>query len=258
MRVGRLREYRRAAAPRGATRGGRMVLVEASRERPCLLLWRSSAEPDEGLELRPLTDDDERALAARAELERRDFELLSELLEASSVPLELLGVERGLHDEALEVFYRAPERADWRAISDQLRARRDGAVTWRQVTSRAKAQMCGGVGVCGRELCCSTVLRDMPVVTFMMARGQGRGVSPEQTAGACGRLKCCLRYELDELPGERSWLNVGARVACPRLGGAVIVEALDELGRTARVRAARSDAREVFLRELYALGGEAS
>ncbi|MGL1765635.1 regulatory iron-sulfur-containing complex subunit RicT, partial [Vibrio parahaemolyticus] len=80
-----------------------------------------------------------------------------------------------------------------RDLSQRLRAR----VDLKQVGARDEAKMVGGIGSCGRELCCSTFLVAFAPVSIKMAKDQGLVLNPTKVAGQCGRLKCCLVYEQD-------------------------------------------------------------
>lgn len=94
-------------------------------------------------------------------------------------------------------FYTAEERVDFRQLivklADAFRIR----VEMRQIGARQEAGMVGGIGSCGRELCCSTWLTDFRTVQTSSARYQQLAINPQKLAGQCGKLKCCLNYELD-------------------------------------------------------------
>lgn len=94
-------------------------------------------------------------------------------------------------------YYTAEGRVDFRQLikdmADQFRIR----VEMRQIGSRQEAQRLGGIGSCGRELCCSTWLTDFRSVSTSAARYQQLSLNPQKLAGQCGKLKCCLNYELD-------------------------------------------------------------
>jgi hypothetical protein len=94
-------------------------------------------------------------------------------------------------------YYSAEDRVDFRELirrlADEFRVR----VEMRQISLRQEAGRIGGIGVCGRELCCSTWLTDFKAVSTTAARYQNLSLNPQKLAGQCGRLKCCLNYELD-------------------------------------------------------------
>jgi len=93
----------------------------------------------------------------------------------------------------------------------------------KQIGHRDETKVVGAVGPCGRELCCSSWLRDFDSVTVKMAREQGLALNPSRLAGMCGRLKCCLRYEYSTyLELKRSLPNPGKRVESVKGNGKVV------------------------------------
>jgi cell fate regulator YaaT (PSP1 superfamily) len=93
------------------------------------------------------------------------------------------------------VYFSAPHRVDFRALVRDLAGRLGGRVELRQIGPRDEARLQGGIGPCGRDLCCSTFLKDFEPVSVRMAKDQDLPVNPLRIAGACGRLMCCLKYE---------------------------------------------------------------
>jgi cell fate regulator YaaT (PSP1 superfamily) len=93
----------------------------------------------------------------------------------------------------------------------------------KQIGARDETKVTGGIGPCGRELCCSLFLRDFEAVTVKMAREQGLALNPSRLAGMCGRLKCCLRYEYATyVELKRALPNTGKRVESVKGNGKVI------------------------------------
>ena len=95
------------------------------------------------------------------------------------------------------IYYAAEERIDFRGIVRTMSDRFKVRVEMKQIGARQEAGRIGGIGSCGRELCCSTWLTDFRSVTTSAARYQQLALNPQKLAGQCGRLKCCLNYELD-------------------------------------------------------------
>ena len=93
------------------------------------------------------------------------------------------------------IYFSAPHRVDFRALVRDLAGRLSGRVELRQVGPRDEARLQGGIGPCGRDLCCATFLKDFEPVSVRMAKDQDLPVNPLRIAGACGRLMCCLKYE---------------------------------------------------------------
>ena len=93
------------------------------------------------------------------------------------------------------VYFSAPHRVDFRALVRDLASRLHARVELRQIGPRDEARLQGGIGPCGRDLCCATFLKDFEPVSVRMAKDQDLPVNPLRIAGACGRLMCCLKYE---------------------------------------------------------------
>lgn len=193
-----------------------------------------------GLLLRMATPRDEaegRELAAQAEQERAR---VATLAAATAPGLRVIAAERllsGLRPDEpkLVVYYSSAARIDVPTVLREAHATLGVEVELVQVGARARARVCGGAGVCGRTLCCSTFLRALEPVTMRMAQVQGLTTSPETTAGACGRLKCCLRYENPLYEESRRGLpRVGWIATARRARGTVI--AIDVLRRRVLVR----------------------
>ena len=103
-----------------------------------------------------------------------------------------------MFDGSKVVFYFfAEERVDFRELVRDLAQTLHTRVEMKQIGHRDQTKLIGGVGPCGRELCCSSWLREFSSVSVKMAKEQGLSLNPSKLAGMCGRLKCCLRYEYD-------------------------------------------------------------
>ena len=94
-------------------------------------------------------------------------------------------------------YYTADDRVDFRLLIRELAGTFNIRVEMKQVGLRQEAARLGGIGSCGRELCCSTWLTDFRSVSTSAARYQQLSLNPQKLAGQCGKLKCCLNYELD-------------------------------------------------------------
>ena len=98
----------------------------------------------------------------------------------------------------LLISFISDERVDFRELAKKLASKYHTRIELRQVGARDKAKTVGGIGVCGRPLCCSSCLSSMQTVTINMAKDQNIALNPNKINGACGRLLCCLNYENDE------------------------------------------------------------
>jgi cell fate regulator YaaT (PSP1 superfamily) len=196
--------------------------------------------------VRVATEDD---LALEDELDRAsERAALRSREHATRLGLELkvLAAETLFSRDRFIIYYAAEDRLDLRELARALERDLDGRIELRQLGARERARTCGGAGVCGRTLCCTTFLRDLEPVTLRMAKVQGFSLAPEAVSGACGRLKCCLRYENPVYDEARAALpRVGAHVEARRASGEVV--ALNVLTRQATVRT-----RDGWLVTLYA------
>lgn len=120
-------------------------------------------------------------------------------------------------------FVMARERVDLRGLARDLSQALHTRVEMRQIGERDETRLLGGVGPCGRELCCNSWLREFEAVSVKMAKEQGLSLNPTKLAGMCGRLKCCLRYEYDTYVTLRKGLpKVGAHVRSVKGDGKVV------------------------------------
>jgi hypothetical protein len=111
--------------------------------------------------------------------------------------MKLSDVEYQADNTKATFYYSAEDRVDFRELIKQLAAEFKVRVEMRQISLRQEAGRIGGIGVCGRELCCSTWLSDFKNVATSAARYQNLSLNPSKLSGQCGRLKCCLNYELE-------------------------------------------------------------
>ena len=153
------------------------------------------------------------------------------------IKMKLVGVDY-LFDASKVVFYFCAEgRVDFRELVRDLAQSLHTRIEMKQIGARDETKMVGGIGPCGRELCCSTWLREFQAVSVKMAKEQGLSLNPSKLSGMCGRLKCCLRYEYDTyLELRRRLPKVGARVASLKGEGEVVRQ--DVLRQTAVIRLA--------------------
>ena len=117
------------------------------------------------------------------------------LIREHELPMKVSGIDYVLATNITTVYFTAPYRVDFRALVRDLSATMDGKVELRQLSARDEARLTGGIGSCGRELCCSTFLVDFEPVSVRMAKDQDLPLNPLRISGACGRFMCCLKYE---------------------------------------------------------------
>ena len=120
-----------------------------------------------------------------------------EIIDKLGLQMKLSDVEYQADNSKATFYYSADDRVDFRELIKLLAAEFRIRVEMRQISLRQEAGRLGGIGSCGRELCCSTWLSDFKSVSTSAARYQNLSLNPSKLSGQCGRLKCCLNYELD-------------------------------------------------------------
>src|SRR3984957_20319718 len=115
--------------------------------------------------------------------------------------MKLTRVEQALDGSRLIFYFTAHGRIDFRDRVRELAAEFHARIEMRQIGVRDEAKMIGGYGSCGRALCCTTFLTSLQAVSIRMAKQQDLSLNPSKLSGLCGRLKCCLRYELPNAKG---------------------------------------------------------
>lgn len=115
-----------------------------------------------------------------------------------NLPMKLVDAEWQFDQKKITFYFTADHRVDFRELVRELARRFRTRVELRQIGARDEAARIGGIGSCGRELCCSTWLQDFKPVSTQAARVQNLPLNPVRLSGQCGRLKCCLNYELEQ------------------------------------------------------------
>ena len=134
------------------------------------------------------------------EVKKRELPTLyrtREIVRNLKLEMKLSDIEYQADNTKATFYYSADDRVDFRELIKVLAAEFRIRVEMRQISLRQEAGRLGGVGVCGRELCCSTWLSDFKNVATSAARYQNLSLNPSKLSGQCGRLKCCLNYELE-------------------------------------------------------------
>ncbi|HVM97740.1 MAG TPA: regulatory iron-sulfur-containing complex subunit RicT [Candidatus Acidoferrales bacterium] len=140
-----------------------------------------------------------------------------------NLQMKLIKAEQPHESGKILFYFSAENRIDFRDLVRELAHVLHARIEMKQIGSRDEAKVIGAAGPCGRELCCSTWLREPGGVSVKMAKAQGLSLNPSKLAGMCGRLKCCLRYEYDTyLELGRALPNVGKRVESVKGEGVVL------------------------------------
>ena len=171
-----------------------------------------------------------KANAEDLERERRAKEHADTLLEACRERARTLGLqlrpvdaESSMDRTRVTITYTAEQRIDYRQLVRGLASQFRCRVEMRPLGARDEAKSLGGYGPCGQQLCCTRWMTEFQPVSIKMAKLQHLALNPGKLAGVCGRLKCCLRYEIENYDGaERELPNLGATVYTAKGEGRVV------------------------------------
>jgi cell fate regulator YaaT (PSP1 superfamily) len=146
--------------------------------------------------IRKATEEDLDLEDHRTQREAEAFEYCRERIAVRELKMDLSEVEASFAGHRITFYFLAEHRVDFRELVKDLAARFQTRIELRQIGVRDQAKRLDGCGPCGRAFCCSTWLRDFHPVTLRMAREQQLTLNPTKISGTCGRLMCCLAYEL--------------------------------------------------------------
>lgn len=152
--------------------------------------------------LRTATAEDEVTRARLQEREQDARRVALIRIRELGLAMKLSRVEQLFDGSRLIFYFTADARVDFRELVRQLAAEFHTRIEMRQIGVRDEARLLGGYGSCGRPLCCTTWLQSFEPVSIKMAKQQQLALNPSKLSGLCGRLKCCLRYELPNARGE--------------------------------------------------------
>ncbi len=146
-----------------------------------------------------------------------------ELVKKHKIEMRLLDANFTFDCKQLTFNFIADERVDFRSLVKDLAAKYKTRIEMHQLGVRDKSKEISGLGLCGRELCCSAFLNDIETISINMAKNQNIALNPSKINGACGRLLCCLAYEDEVYREHREYLpKMGEVIKCPDGTGKVI------------------------------------
>ncbi|CAG0889452.1 unnamed protein product [Cyprideis torosa] len=163
--------------------------------------------------LRQLNKDEEKRYAELVESERAAFAFCLGLIAKHALKMDLIRVEKFYNGSKIIFYFTADNRVDFRQLVKDLVQEYRTRVEMRQIGVRHETKMLGGMGTCGRELCCSSFLQKFESVSIKMAKEQELPLNPAKISGLCNRLLCCLTYEFPFYQKQRRTMpRVGCRV----------------------------------------------
>ena len=181
---------------------GQNVIVETARGiefGECVIGIRKISEEDIVAPLKSVlrlaTEEDINKHKENKAKETEAFEICLKKIEEHNLVMKLIDVEYTFDNNKVIFYFTAEGRVDFRELVKDLATIFKTRIELRQIGVRDEAKMIGGLGPCGRPLCCSTFLGDFASVSIKMAKEQSLSLNPTKISGICGRLMCCLNYE---------------------------------------------------------------
>ncbi|MDR2600214.1 MAG: stage 0 sporulation family protein [Oscillospiraceae bacterium] len=201
----RFREFGKAYYfdPNGLTiNKGEFVVVETAKGIEYGECVRGNHKIEDDLIIQPLrpvlriaTDADKRSAEACKEKEKEAFAYCQQKILDFGLDMKLVSVEYGFEGNKVLFFFTSDGRVDFRELVKDLAGMFRARIELRQIGVRDEAKMLDGMGVCGKQFCCSQFLTEFHPVSIKMAKTQGLSLNPAKISGVCGRLMCCLKYE---------------------------------------------------------------
>ena len=195
--------------------------------------------------LRASTPEDDKTEQKNREKERQAYKTCQEKIQKQKLNMKLVEAEYTFDNNKLLFYFTADGRIDFRELVKDLASVFRTRIELRQIGVRDETKILGGVGICGRELCCHTFLSEFAPVSIKMAKEQNLSLNPTKISGVCGRLMCCLKNEADTYEYLNSRLpGVGDRVTTSdRLKGEV--QSVNVLRQTVKVVVENGEEKEI-------------
>ena len=172
--------------------------------------------------VRKATEEDIRSSESNRGLEEEAFEFCFGRIQERELPMNLVEVESNFDRSKLIFYFTADNRVDFRELVKDLVQRFKTRIELRQIGARNESRIFGGLGICGRKICCTNFLYNLDRVSIKMAKEQNMPLNPEKISGLCGRLMCCLAFEFDSyLDMKRGMPKCGKRITTPEGTGKV-------------------------------------
>ncbi|MFQ6880143.1 MAG: stage 0 sporulation family protein [Oscillospiraceae bacterium] len=191
------------------------------------------------------TEEDLKRVKRNREKEKEAFVICEQKIKKHQLQMKLVGAEYTFDNNKLLFYFTADGRIDFRELVKDLASVFRTRIELRQIGVRDETKMMGGIGICGRELCCKTFLSDFAPVSIKMAKEQNLSLNPGKISGLCGRLMCCLKNEYETYEYLNSRLpGVGDFVTTPD-GVKGQVQSINVLRQTVKVLTEQGDVKEV-------------
>jgi cell fate regulator YaaT (PSP1 superfamily) len=173
--------------------------------------------------IRIAADEDRKHAEENKKKEEEAFSKCLQKIKEHNLGMKLIDVEYTFDNNKVLFYFTADGRVDFRELVKDLAAIFKTRIELRQIGVRDESKMMGGIGICGRPLCCCTFLGEFQPVSIKMAKEQGLSLNPTKISGACGRLMCCLKYEQEAYEDILQRIpKIGAIVDTPEGQGVVM------------------------------------
>ena len=200
------------------TRGEHRAYGTVTRSMPQLAARRVPSAASTNRVLRRASTQDVAARLQQQHREREAHRVCVMKIKERGLTMKLVKVEQQFDDPRLVFHFTAEARVDFRELVRELASQFRCRIDMRQIGPRDEAKLLGGYGTCGRPLCCTTWLQGFEPISIKMAKQQHLSLNPSRLSGLCGRLKCCLRYELPNAKGEQ-FAGCANESSCSSKGG---------------------------------------
>ncbi|MBP3409402.1 MAG: stage 0 sporulation family protein [Clostridia bacterium] len=185
--------------------------------------------------VRIATEEDEQRAAFNAKREEEAFRVCQEKVAKHKLEMKLVSVEYTFDNSKIIFYFTANGRVDFRELVKDLASVFKMRIELRQIGVRDEAKMLGGLGSCGRPICCGAFLGDFQPVSIKMAKEQNLSLNPTKISGQCGRLMCCLKYEQDTYEQTLKRVpRVGKDIVTP--DGVGVITEINAIRETVKVR----------------------
>ena len=233
-------------------RRGDKVIVETARgvEMGTVMMEKKEVPDDEVVTplkevKRIATEEDMKRVRRNKEREKEAFVICQEKIKKHKLEMKLVDAEYTFDNNKLLFYFTADGRIDFRELVKDLASVFRTRIELRQIGVRDETKMLGGIGICGRELCCKTFLSEFAPVSIKMAKEQNLSLNPTKISGLCGRLMCCLKNEQETYEYLNSRLpGVGDLVTTPD-GVKGHVQSVNVLRQMVKVLVEQGDMKEV-------------
>ena len=231
---------------------GMHAIVETARgvEMGTVLLPPREVEDEKVIQpLKPViriaTDEDEKTVEINKEKEKEAFDICKEKILKHGLEMKLVNAEYTFDNNKLLFYFTADGRIDFRELVKDLAAVFRTRIELRQIGVRDETKILGGIGICGRPLCCKTYLSDFVPVSIKMAKEQNLSLNPTKISGVCGRLMCCLKNEQDTYEYLNSRLPSVGDTVFTKDGGKGEVQSVSVLRQLVKVVIDNGDEKEL-------------